>query len=233
MKLSILIPAHNEDRTIEKVLKKVMQVNLGKWEREIIVVDDGSTDKTKAILERFPAGLADKKKAVKILYHNKNQGKGAAIRTALLSATGNYVIIQDADLEYDPSDIPKLLSSAKTGVTVFGNRGVKRYPERGFHFVLGAKILTWTVNLLYGRRLYDLYTGYKLIPRKVLSSLRLQSNGFEFEAEVTCKLIKQGVNIIEIPIKYQPRNKVQGKHIGYKDFFKGFWTILKLMFTVS
>ncbi len=226
MKLSIIIPAHNEDRTIEKVLDKVMQVGLGKWEREIIVVDDGSTDKTGELLEKFAAGLARNKKSIKVLRHSKNTGKGLAIRTALLSATGDYVLIQDADLEYDPVDISKLLSSAKTGVAVFGNRGVKRYPERGFHFVLGAKILTWTLNVLYKRRLYDLYTGYKLIPLKILKSLDLQSNGFEFEAEVTCKLIKRGLKITEIPIKYQPRNKEQGKHIGYKDFFKGFLMIL-------
>lgn len=227
MKLSIIIPVHNEDRTIEKVLEKVMQVDLRKWEREIIVVDDGSTDRTKEILEKFRKSLSKNRKLLTILHHPENKGKGAAIKTALKKATGDYVIIQDADSEYNPDDIPRLLSDAKAGIAVFGNRGVRRYPERGFHFVLGAKILTWIVNLLYRRRLYDLYTGYKLIPAKVLKSLDLQSNGFEFEAEVTCKLIKKGVNIVEIPIKYQPRNKEQGKHIGYTDFFKGLLMILK------
>lgn len=227
MKLTIIIPAHNEDRTIERVLDKVMDAELGKWEREITVVNDGSTDKTKKILAKLRQNLDKNRKLLTILHHSKNLGKGAAIKSALSKSTGDYVIIQDADLEYDPMDVSKLLSCAKTGVAVFGNRGVKRYPERGFHFVLGAKILTWTVNLFYGRRLYDLYTGYKLIPTKVLKSLDLQSNGFEFEAEVTCKLIKKGVKIVEIPIKYQPRNKEQGKHINYKDFFRGFLMILK------
>ncbi len=227
MKLSIIIPAHNEDRTIEKVLDKVMRVDLGKWTREIIVVNDGSTDRTKEVLEKFRQSLARNRKLLTILHHSENQGKGAAIKTALKKATGDYVIIQDADMEYDPSDIPRLLLGTKPGVAVFGDRGVLRYPERGFHFVLGAKILTWTVNLLFRRRLYDLYTGYKLIPLKELKSLHLQSNGFEFEAEVTCKLIKKGIKIIEIPIKYQPRNKEQGKHIGYTDFFKGLLMILK------
>lgn len=233
MKLSVIIPAHNEDRTIKKVLDKVMQVDLGNWEGEIIVVDDGSTDKTKEILEELRASSLKSKKLVTVLHHALNMGKGAAIRTALKKATGDYVLIQDADLEYDPTDMPRLLSGINSGNVVFGDRGTKRYPERGFHFVLGAKILTWMVNLLYKRRLYDLYTGYKLIPRRVLNTINLQSSGFEFEAEVTCKLIKKGLKIIEIPIRYQPRNKEQGKHIGYKDFVKGFFTILKLRFGSS
>ncbi len=228
MKLTIIIPAHNEERTIENVLIKVIEIDLETWQKEIIIVDDGSTDKTKKILERFRKSLAKSKKQITIVHHPINMGKGAAIKTALLSTTGDYVVIQDADAEYDPLDIPKLLMSVKTGVAIYGDRGIRRYPERGFHFVLGAKILTWMINALYLRNLNDLYTGYKLIPAPILKSLQLDGNGFEFEAEVSCKLIKKGLKIIEIPIKYQPRNKEQGKHINYKDFIKGFFVILKL-----
>jgi len=221
MKISIIVPAHNEEKTIGQVLRGVLELDLGEWEREVIVVDDGSSDGTGEILKdsRF--------QDLKIISHPKNLGKGAAIKSAIAKATGDYVIIQDADLEYFPQDIPKLLSAAKNRQIVFGDRGVKRYPERGFHYVIGAKILTWTVNLLFGSRLHDLYTGYKLIPLQVIRSFNLESAGFEFEAEVTCKILKAGYKIAEIPINYQPRNKEQGKHIRAKDAVLGLWTIVK------
>jgi len=161
-------------------------------------------------------------------------GKGAAIQTGLKQASGDYVIIQDADLEYNPEDIPKLLSaiSNRTGrpLAVFGKRGYKAYPERGFHYVIGAWLLTAFYNLLYNQNLTDLYTGYKLIPTSIFKDLNIQSKGFEFEAEVACKLAKRGVIIKEVSINYKPRNKEQGKHIRFKDAVKGFWTILKLIF---
>lgn len=112
-------------------------------------------------------------------------------------------------------------------MVVFGDRGTKRYPERGFHYVIGAKILTWTLNLLYGARLHDLYTGYKLIPSAIIKAINLEATGFEFEAEVSCKILKAGCKIIEVPINYKPRNKTDGKHIRFTDAIKGFWTIVK------
>jgi glycosyltransferase involved in cell wall biosynthesis len=223
MKLSIIIPAHNEEKTIETVLGLVEAVDIAPWEKEIIVVNDGSGDGTWQILENL-----QKLKNFILLNHKKNLGKGAAIKTALEKVSGDFVIIQDADLEYQPADFPALLQALNSGNrVVFGDRGIKRYPERGFHYVIGAKILTWSVNLLYGARLRDLYTGYKLIPSALIKGLNLQSSGFEFEAEVACKILKQGIQIKEVPINYMPRSKQQGKHIRFKDAVVGLWTIVK------
>ncbi len=264
MILSIIIPAHNEEKTIVQVLDSVFSVPLGEWEREVVVVNDGSSDGTKDILDKYTSN-----KIIKI-HHAQNLGKGASIQTGLKAATGNYVIIQDADLEYEPGDIPNLLSqlgnlSALKGISpqqerelqtaaagfppfscppkpwrrrmrggikgevaVFGNRGTKSYPERGFHYVLGAKLLTWTFNILFWQNIKDLYTGYKLIPTAIFKELGITSTGFEFEAEVACKLACRGVNIKEVSINYRPRSKEQGKHIGWKDAFIGFKKILEL-----
>ncbi len=259
MILSIVIPAHNEEKTIAQVLKQAEDVNIGQWEKEIIVVNDGSTEGTGQIISQW-ASLQNNDAHCIALHHKTNLGKGAAIQTGLKQASGDYVIIQDADLEYDPKDIPKLLSNLsapsdafggispqkerelqtavavfpplmrggiKGEVAIFGARGHKAYPERGFHYVVGAWILTAFYNLLFHQRLTDLYTGYKLIPTKIFKSLNIQSVGFEFEAEVACKLARANVKIKEVPICYLPRNKNQGKHIGLLDAFKGFWTIIK------
>ncbi len=245
MTLTIIIPAHNEEKTIAEVLRRVLKVDLGEWQKEIIVVNDGSTDKTGKIINKIFG--------IRPVHHKINLGKGSAIQTGLKTAKGDYVLIQDADLEYFPEDIPKLLlvlsnpfpfdyrsgqalnPSPQQGreiveVAVFGKRGFKAYPERGFHYVVGAWMLTTCYNLLYGQKLTDLYTGYKLIPSHIFKTLNIQSKGFEFEAEVSCKLAKRGVIIKEVPINYQPRNKDQGKHIRFVDAIKGFWKIIKLRF---
>jgi glycosyltransferase involved in cell wall biosynthesis len=224
MKLSIIIPVHNEAQTIEVILGAVLTVNLNGWTREIIVVNDGSTDNTKNILTKFT------EPEILVLQHASNFGKGQAIKTALGKVTGDYVIIQDADLEYQPLDIPKLLNivfQLTTPIAVFGNRGTKSYPERGFHYVVGAKLLTFVHNVLFGQSLHDLYTGYKLIPANLIKSFNLESMGFEFEAEVAAKLAKAGCRIVEIPINYIPRSKKQGKHISFSDAIKGLWSIVK------
>lgn len=230
MKLSIIIPAHNEESTIEQMLYKVLSVDLGDWQKEIIVVNDGSTDKTKGIIQRWESSLRENSHLItRVIHHPVNLGKGAGIKSALERVSGDYVIIQDADLEYDPGDIPDLLSliSDAEQAVVFGKRGYGACPERGFHYVVGAWMLTAVYNFLFGQKLTDLYTCYKLIPAEALKSLNIQSAGFEFEAEVACKLAKLGYKIVEMPIHYRPRNKSQGKHIGLNDFFKGFWAILK------
>ena len=225
-KLSIIIPVHNEKNTIERVLQQVKETDIKDVVKEVIVVDDFSTDGTRDLL---PA-LAEKF-SVLVLYHQKNQGKGAGVRTGLQRATGDYVIIQDADLEYQPSDIPNLLSlilnSQNGQVAVFGKRGHKAYPERGFHYVVGAWGLTAFYNLLFRQRLTDLYTCYKLVPTSIFKSLGIRSSGFEFEAEVACKLAKSNIRILEVPISYKPRNKNQGKHLRFRDGFKGLWMIFK------
>lgn len=227
MKLSILIPAHNEETTIEQVLRQVENINIGQWEKEVIVINDGSSDRTAEVLQGINFTN------LKIIHHKTNYGKGAAIKTGLKEVTGDYVIIQDADLEYDPRDIPKLLSLIfhnQQSLAVFGARGAKSYPERGFHYVIGAKALTLTFNLLFGVWLTDLYTGYKLVPAKAMKSMNLQSTGFEFEAEISAKLRKMGIKIKEVPINYKPRNKEQGKHIRAKDALVGWWAIIKYRF---
>jgi len=235
MKLSIIIPAHNEEKTIGQVISKVMAVDLLPWEKEIVVVNDGSSDNTKDILEAAAKNF--RQAGLKVLHHASNLGKGAAVQSALRQVAGEYVIIQDADGEYDPKDIPGLLEpinrhATGTRVVVFGDRGIKSYPERGIHYVIGAKILTWTLNLLFGVKLSDLYTGYKLIPADIFKSLNIKSAGFEFEAEVACKLLKKGIKIAEVPIaNYRPRSKRQGKHIRAKDAIIGLWAIIKYRFT--
>lgn len=265
MRLSIIIPAHNEEATIQQVLDKVFSVDLGSWEKEVTVVNDGSTDRTGEIVnsiyqsskilsgepvepqnfgEFLTLRQAQGSKTgfggnLIVIHHPINLGKGAAIQTGLKRASGDYVIIQDADAEYDPMDIPSLLLGLEdglrvlarrpsSGVVVLGKRGYKAYPERGFHYVIGAWLLTAFYNLLYHQHLTDLYTGYKLIPTSIFKSLDIQSAGFEFEAEVACKLAKKGVIIKEIPIHYQPRNKEQGKHIRFVDAIRGLIKIFEL-----
>lgn len=244
MRLSIIVPAHNEEKTILKVLEKLEKCDVLGMEKEIIVVNDGSDDNTGMVAEQWASLLCNDAHCI-VVHHEKNLGKGAGIQTGLKEASGDYVIIQDADLEYEPGDISKLLhlvlncnphpnplpeGEGKMCFAVFGARGYKAYPKRGFHYVIGAWMLTTFYNILYHQKLTDLYTCYKLIPLKVFRELNIKSKGFEFEAEVACKLSKKGVIIKEVPISYNPRSKKEGKHIGLKDAVKGFWSILKFRF---
>lgn len=233
MKLSIIIPVFNEVKTIQKVVRNVLAQNTGSWEKEIIVVDDGSIDGTGREIEELgqpKAGQprAENKKLI-FLRHNKNCGKGAAVRTALGYTTGEAVIIQDADLEYDPADIPALLRVLEEpGVNViYGSRELQPKRRGYFHYVLGVKFLTFLVNILFGTKLSDIYTGYKLFRADVLKSLNLESTGFEIEMELTVKLLKKRVDIKEMPIHYQPRKFSQGKKIRFKDAIVGAMTLFK------
>ncbi len=225
MKLSILIPVHNEQATLRQVLDATLEANIGSWSKEIIAVNDGSSDGTEKILRDFASKYPAK---FRFVSHGRNLGKGSAINTALALAGGDYVVIQDADLEYSPAEFIKLLSQIRPGgklAAVFGNRGVKRHPQRGWHYVLGAKLLTWTFDLLFWQRLSDLYTCYKLFPKSAIT--QVESSGFEMEVELAAKLCQQGAAILEVPIDYHPRSKIQGKHIGFKDAVWGFWAIWK------
>lgn len=226
MKLSIIIPVFNERATIEKLLMRVSAAPTLHYAKEIIIVDDGSTDGTGELL----AQLAPQHRAI-FLRHEKNIGKGGAIKTALMQASGDLVLIQDADLEYDPADYPQLLGAytPRTPV-VYGSRNLGK-TNRGYsHYVLGAALLTRMTNLLFNSTLTDIYTCYKLIPLATLKEIALTQNGFSFEAEVTAQMLKKRIPIIEVPISYYPRSFSNGKKIRIRDGISGAWTIIKTLY---
>ena len=230
-KLSIIIPVYNEEATIEEVLRRVAAQEINGWEKEIIVVDDASSDNSKLKIQNAKRQL--KIQNCILLEHTRNQGKGAAIRTAIQKITGDWCIIQDGDLEYDTAEYPRLITELEIGSApiIYGSREL--HPERrGYpHYVLGVRILSALVNILFGTRLTDVYTCYKLIPVPFLKSLTIESNGFELEAELTVKFLKRGYAIKEIPIDYHPRGFSEGKKIRPRDGIIGIWTIIKNRFT--
>jgi glycosyltransferase involved in cell wall biosynthesis len=226
MRLSVIVPVYNEADTVVQVIERVLSVELEGFEREIIVVDDGSTDGTCEILERIGGQWPD---LVKIDHHEQNRGKGAAVRTALEHVTGDIVITQDADLEYDPEDYPKLLSLFEdpTVQVVYGSRNLRNNPRSSWAFYWGGRLVSWVSNLLYGSELTDEATGYKLLRADLLRSLDLQADGFGFCPEVTGKVLRRGVKIHEVPISYQPRSLEEGKKISWRDGLQAIWTLLR------
>ncbi|MEK7209611.1 MAG: glycosyltransferase family 2 protein [Patescibacteria group bacterium] len=226
-KLSILIPAYNEEKTIAAVLAKVAERTYPGWEKEIIVIDDGSRDSSKLKVQSAKSQF--KIENLKLIIHDENRGKGAAIRTGVKTASGDAIIVQDADLEYDPADIQLLLDALgnRKDLVVYGSRNLK--PERrGYsHYVLGSKIMDWLVNLFFGTKLTDVYTCYKLFPAEIIKKINIESRGFELEMELTVKTLKMGYQIAEVPIHYYPRKFNEGKKIRAKDGLKGIWTLLK------
>lgn len=222
MKFSIIIPVFNEEKTIREVLQRVKQAPVLDYEKEIVIVDDGSIDGTGEILENLKREFN-----FVFLKHDKNAGKGAALQTGIKAASGDFILIQDADLEYDPNDYQILLRALDNHSVVFGSRNLT--PERSgyWHFVLGVKILTGLVNFLFKARLTDVYTCYKLFPAPLIKSIHLESNGFEIEAEITVKILKRAVSIKEVPIHYYPRKFKEGKKIRFYDGLLGLWTIIK------
>lgn len=235
MKLSILIPVYNEEKTIERLLKKVNDISILDVEKEIIVIDDGSTDRTSKLIEKL-----HKEGKIILIKHDRNQGKGAAIRSGLNHATGDYTIIQDADLEYDPADIASLLTpiiEKKTEV-VYGTR-LRRLPNfkrdertiRFFIHYIGNKMLSIITSVFYGQWITDMETGYKLIPTKVMKTLKLNSTGFEMEPEITAKLLKKRYRIYEVSISTNPRGYKEGKKLNtVKDGFRALWALIKYRF---
>jgi len=213
MKLSIVIPCYNEFATIWTIVEKVR--NSPVKEIEIIIVDDASTDGTRDILRSEIESLVDK-----IIYHKENMGKGAALRNGFSEASGDIVIIQDADLEYDPNDYDKLLTPILNGEAevVYGSRRLGGNSNRSYNrYYFGGVFLTWFTNVLYGSRITDEPTCYKVFKFDVLKNLNLKAKRFEFCPEVTAKVLKRGYQIYEVPISYYPRNFREGKKIGWKD----------------
>jgi len=224
MKLSIIIPSFNEAATLSQIIQQVKKQNFKNITKEIIVVNDGSTDSTKKILSR--------QKNIKVISLSKNQGKGAAIRAGIKQATGAYVLIQDADLEYDPIDIQSLLDPIlnKKAEVVYGSRFLGPHKNMLFWHLMGNKFLSFITNFLYNTTLSDMEVGYKLIPKKLLDSITLKENRFGFEPEITGKILKQGIRIYEVPISYSGREFSEGKKITWVDGLIAFFLLFKYRF---
>ncbi len=227
MKLTVIVPAYNESATIEKVLTRLVTVK--PEQKEIIVVDDGSTDGTRQILNK----LADSISNLKVVFHEKNRGKGGAIKTGLSYMTGDAVVIQDADLEYDPAELIKLLKPIEENRArvVYGSRLLEKSNSKGsIAFYIGRYSISYVVNLLFGTHITDAYTCYKMFKKSVIKNIDITSNGFELEAELTAKTILMGEKIMEVPIKYYPRTINEGKKINWRDWFKGVKALIKYRF---
>ncbi|GAB4547905.1 MAG: glycosyltransferase family 2 protein [Anaerolineae bacterium] len=228
MKLSVIIPCYNERATLEAILQAVKAVELA---HEIIIVDDGSTDGTRDLLAKIEQSNDPQ---VKIIYHTQNQGKGAAVRTGFAAATGDVMMIQDADLEYDPRDYPKLLKPIQEGKAkvVYGSRFLGGERKTMFFWNMVAnKALTMMTNLLYNTILSDMETCYKVFSAEVVRGMRLRSRRFEFEPEITAKVLKRGYRIWEVPISYNGREWHEGKKIKWTDAPIAAWTLLRYRFT--
>jgi glycosyltransferase involved in cell wall biosynthesis len=230
-KISIIIPVYNEKETILRILEKLEEVNFQaiNFEKEVVIIDDGSTDGTRENLKNLESKY-------RIFYNEKNLGKGGAIHRGIRKATGDWIIIQDADLEYEPQDIPELLKlgEEKEVQVVYGSRTLKKDNKKrkysGLVFAAGGIFVTWVCNLLYQTRITDEPTCYKLFKADFLKSIKLEGKGFEFCPEVTAKVAKRGVKIYESPISYYPRHKAEGKKINWRDGAKAIWTLIKYKF---
>ena len=222
--LSVIMPVYNERETLPEILARVRAVDL---EKEIVVVDDGSTDGTRDLLME-----EGKKGDLKIVYHQANQGKGAAVRTGLEHASGDFIIIQDADLEYDPRDYPKLLQPLLEGQAqvVYGSRFLGSGETMFFLQALGNRFLTLLTNLLYGTALSDMETCYKAFRAEVIKAIPLRSRRFELEPEITAKVLKRGYRIHEVAISYQGREYYEGKKLTWGDGITALWTLIKYRF---
>ena len=229
-KLSVIIPVYNEEKTILKVINKVKKSNTLNLTKEIIVIDDCSKDNTKNILKKI------KEKQIKIFYHSKNMGKGSAIRTGLKNSTGDLVLIQDADLEYNPNEYSKLLKPIleNKADVVYGTRleAIQKNQKNMYklHY-FGNLFLTFLTNLLYGTKITDMETGYKLFKRKIIKGINLKARRFDFEPEITAKVLKKGIKIYELPINFTGRKFDEGKKITWKDGLAATYYLLKYRFS--
>jgi glycosyltransferase involved in cell wall biosynthesis len=225
MKLSVIMPVYNEVQTLEEIVKQVLATKLA---YEIVMVDDGSTDGSRDIMKQW-----EKHSVIRVIYHAQNRGKGSAVRTGFEAATGDVVVIQDADLEYDPRDYPRLLQPIEEGRAdvVYGSRFIGG-PARKVYFWhrVGNQMLTLATNILYNLDLTDMETCYKCCRAEIVRNMPLRSRRFDFEPEITAKIAKRGYRIFEVPIAYYGREYHEGKKISGWDAFPAIWTLIKYRF---
>jgi dolichol-phosphate mannosyltransferase len=225
--ISIVVPVYNEARTVAAVIERLIAIDLPA-PREILVVNDGSTDGTREILDRIT-----ERPELRIIHAEKNGGKGSAIRIGFNRATGSVVAIQDADLELDPAQIADLVKPILDGKTrvVYGSRFLAGRPDAPWLSIFANQVLTGTTNVLFGGRLTDMETCYKVMTADIARSLNLESNRFDIEPEITAKLLRAGHSILELPIRFEPRSRAQGKKIGWKDGVRAIQVLLKYRFS--
>jgi len=220
--LSVLMPALNEERTLSRVLDAVLESPV---DLEVILVDDGSTDRTWELM----SARAEADPRVRAFRHEVNRGKGAAIRTALRRAHGVVVLIQDADLEYDPADYARLLEPLRSGraTVVYGSRAFASHTAYSYWYVMGNRLVTLATNLIYNCYLSDMETGYKVMPRELALSLDLRARGFELEPEITAKVLRSGHRIYEVPVSYAARSRAEGKKLTAMDGVRAVRTLVQ------
>lgn len=230
-KLSVIIPAHNEEKTLSRIIEKVRAVRVPGLEKEIVVVDDGSKDGTREILRNLPG--------VKVFSHEKNRGKGAALKTGIRNATGEILLLQDADLEYNPEDYPAMVRPILDGRSEFvmGSRFLLEKPRfftrdgaPFFSHYLGNHLIIGLTNLLYGQRHTDYEGCYKAFTKSLADSIPIETDGFAFDNELVAKVLRRGFRIVEAPIRYHPRLYSEGKKITWRDGAVMLWTLLKWRF---
>lgn len=232
MKLSIIIPVYNEEKTILEVLQIVSQVKLSIG-KEIIIVNDGSTDKTSEIVKNFIKNYGRGSNKF-ILIEKENGGKGSAVKSGIKNSNGEIIIIQDADLEYNPNEYQELINPilSRKAKVVYGSRRMKKSNRQysGFFFYIGGVLVTFVTNLFYGSNLTDEPTCYKVFDSKLIKKINIEGNKFEWEPEITAKLLKRGIKIREVPISYSPRTKNEGKKINWRDGLQAIYTLIRWRF---
>jgi dolichol-phosphate hexosyltransferase len=226
--LSILMPVYNEEATVERAIDRVLDADVGTDSYELVVIDDGSTDRTKELLD-----ARDWPEQVRIHHARENAGKGQAIRTALIEAQGTYSVILDADLEYDPNDLRDLLAPVRNRIAdaAFGTRAFRAHSAYSFWYVMGNRFLSMATNVIFNTWITDVYTCFKLMPTELMRSLSLREDGFTIEAEITARLLRAGARIYEVPVTYVARSREEGKKIRPTDGLRGLMTLLRIRFS--
>ncbi|MDO8680956.1 MAG: glycosyltransferase family 2 protein [Acidobacteriota bacterium] len=225
--LSIVVPVYNEARTVAEVIERLLAIDLPA-PREILVVNDGSTDGTREVLDRIPA-----RSELRVIHAERNGGKGSAIRIGFGKAAGTIVAIQDADLELDPAQIAQLVAPILSGQTrvVYGSRFLAGRPDAPWLSILANQVLTGATNVLFGGHLTDMETCYKVMTTEVARSLNLECNRFDIEPEISAKLLRDGHSILELPVRFEPRSRAQGKKIGWRDGVQAIKVLVKYRFS--